>query len=58
MIDPAGFALENFDATGKWRIVDESFNPIDASGALPDGTQVRRRRRAARGAGARSPSAS
>ena len=37
MIDPAGFALENFDATGKWRIVDESFNPIDATGALPDG---------------------
>jgi hypothetical protein len=37
MIDPAGFALENFDATGKFRIVDESFNPIDASGALPDG---------------------
>jgi hypothetical protein len=37
MIDPAGFALENFDATGKWRQVDESFNAIDASGALPDG---------------------
>jgi hypothetical protein len=37
MIDPTGFALENFDATGKYRIVDESFNPIDASGALPDG---------------------
>jgi hypothetical protein len=37
MIDPTGFALENFDATGKWRVVDESFNPIDASGALPDG---------------------
>jgi hypothetical protein len=37
MIDPAGFALENFDATGKWREVDESFNAIDASGALPDG---------------------
>jgi hypothetical protein len=37
MIDPAGFALENFDATGRWRIVDESFNPIDATGALPDG---------------------
>jgi hypothetical protein len=37
MIDPAGFALENFGATGKWREVDESFNPIDASGALPDG---------------------
>jgi hypothetical protein len=37
MIDPAGFALENFDATGKWREVDESFNAIDSSGALPDG---------------------
>jgi mono/diheme cytochrome c family protein len=39
MIDPAGFALENFDAIGRWRTVDESFNPIDASGALPDGTR-------------------
>jgi hypothetical protein len=38
MIDPAGFALEQFDAIGRWRTVDESFNPIDASGALPDGT--------------------
>ena len=38
LIDPAGFALENFDAIGRWRVVDESFNPIDASGALPDGT--------------------
>lgn len=38
MIDPAGFALENFDAIGRWRIVDESFNAIDARGALPDGT--------------------
>jgi hypothetical protein len=39
MIDPAGFALENFDAIGRWRIVDESYNPIDTSGALPDGTK-------------------
>jgi hypothetical protein len=38
LIDPAGFALENFDAIGRWRVVDESFNAIDASGALPDGT--------------------
>ena len=38
VIDPAGFALENFDAVGQWRLVDESFNPIDASGSLPDGT--------------------
>ena len=41
MIDPAGFALENFDAIGRWRTVDESFNPIDTSGALPDGTTFR-----------------
>ncbi len=39
LIDPAGFALENFDAIGRWRVVDESFNAIDASGALPDGTK-------------------
>ena len=38
MIDPAGFALEHFDAIGRYRTVDESFNPIDASGTLPDGT--------------------
>ncbi len=38
MIDPAGFALENFDAIGRWRDVDESYNPIDASGQLPDGS--------------------
>ena len=39
LIDPAGFALENFDAIGRWRELDESANPIDASGALPDGTR-------------------
>src|SRR5262249_19824815 len=38
MIDPTGFALENFDVIGRWRVVDESYNPIDASGVLPDGT--------------------
>ena len=37
MIDPTGFALENFDAIGRWREVDASFNRIDASGVLPDG---------------------
>ena len=37
MIDPTGFALENFDAIGRWRVVDESFNVIDPSGVLPDG---------------------
>ena len=38
-IDPLGFALENFDAVGRWRDMDEAFRPIDASGKLPDGTQ-------------------
>ncbi len=39
MIDPAGFALENFDAIGRWRAVDESWNMLDTSGVLPDGTK-------------------
>ena len=38
MIDPLGFALENFDPVGRHRTVDENFTPIDASGVLPDGT--------------------
>ena len=36
MIDPLGFALENFDAVGAWRELDDG-HPIDASGSLPDG---------------------
>jgi mono/diheme cytochrome c family protein len=38
MIDPAGFALESFDAIGRFRVVDEFFNALDTSGELPDGT--------------------
>ena len=38
-MDPLGFALENFDATGKWRTMSEADTPIDASGVLPDGTK-------------------
>ena len=38
MIDPVGFALENFDQTGRWRVVDPSMTPLDVSGSLPDGT--------------------
>ena len=38
MIDPLGFALENFDAVGRYRTVDETFAPVDASGTLPDGS--------------------
>ena len=36
-MDPLGFALENFDAIGRWRD-SESGKPIDSAGALPDGT--------------------
>ena len=52
-IDPIGFALENFDAVGRWRETYAvwSTNPkgkaismagprIDATGMLPDGTQI------------------
>ena len=37
-MDPLGFALENFDAVGRWRARGESNDVIDASGVLPDGT--------------------
>jgi hypothetical protein len=40
LMDPLGFALENFDAVGRWRTLDESGTTIDASGALPDGTPL------------------
>jgi len=36
-MDPIGFALENYDAVGRWRAEDAGA-PIDASGTLPDGT--------------------
>jgi hypothetical protein len=38
-MDPLGFALENFDAVGRWRTTSEGNTPIDASGMLPDGTK-------------------
>jgi hypothetical protein len=38
-MDPIGFALENFDALGRWRN-DENGRPIEVSTALPDGTKV------------------
>jgi mono/diheme cytochrome c family protein len=37
-MDPLGFSLEHFDALGKWRGASDGI-PIDASGALPDGTR-------------------
>jgi hypothetical protein len=35
-MDPLGFALENYDAIGRWRDMDGAF-AIDASGRLPNG---------------------
>jgi hypothetical protein len=40
-MDPLGFALENFDAIGAWRLKDrETTTVIDSSGQLADGTPV------------------
>ncbi len=39
LIDPLGFALDRYDALGRYR-VREGENPIDASGTLPDGTVI------------------
>jgi hypothetical protein len=38
IMDPLGFALENFNAVGAWRTLDDSGAPIDAAGLTPDGT--------------------
>jgi hypothetical protein len=38
VMDPLGFALENFDAVGRWRATEAGL-PVDASGLLPDGTR-------------------
>jgi hypothetical protein len=37
MMDPVGFSLENFDAVGRWRTLEEG-KPIDITGGLPDGS--------------------
>jgi len=39
VIDPLGLALENFDATGKWRIRDAGLH-VDTKGQLFDGTAI------------------
>jgi Protein of unknown function (DUF1592)/Protein of unknown function (DUF1588)/Protein of unknown function (DUF1587)/Protein of unknown function (DUF1585)/Protein of unknown function (DUF1595)/Planctomycete cytochrome C len=40
VIDPPGFALENFDAVGRWRETTREGLPIDSRGTLADGTEV------------------
>ena len=37
LMDPLGFALENFNAIGQWRTIGDAGEGIDASGAMPDG---------------------
>jgi uncharacterized protein DUF1592/uncharacterized protein DUF1588/uncharacterized protein DUF1587/uncharacterized protein DUF1595/uncharacterized protein DUF1585 len=39
MMDPIGFALENFDAVGAWRVNDSGF-PIDPAGTMYDGQKL------------------
>jgi len=39
VMDPIGFALENFDAVGHYRTMDDG-NPIDASGTLYNGAKI------------------
>jgi mono/diheme cytochrome c family protein len=38
-MDPIGFGMENFDATGALRTLEADNSPIDASGMLPNGTK-------------------
>jgi len=38
IMDPVGFALENFDAVGRWRAFEDG-QPVDAKGGFPDGSQ-------------------
>jgi hypothetical protein len=41
VMDPLGFALDNFDAVGHWREIDRfTGTPVDASGIMPNGSTV------------------
>jgi hypothetical protein len=39
VMDPPGFALEHFDALGRWRDTDNGV-PVDSAAQLPDGTDI------------------
>jgi hypothetical protein len=39
IMDPIGFALENFDGVGRWRTMDLGFK-VDSSGRLVDGSKL------------------
>ncbi len=38
LMDPVGFSLENFDAIGRWRTLEDGL-PINVTGGLPDGSK-------------------
>jgi hypothetical protein len=38
LMDPVGFSLENYDAVGRWRKMEDGTR-IDATGGLPDGSK-------------------
>jgi hypothetical protein len=40
VIDPVGFALENFDPVGQWRATDADGGKLDTGGVLADGSKV------------------
>jgi hypothetical protein len=40
LMDPIGFALESFDAVGKYRTYDENFEQLDTAGVYADGTRI------------------
>jgi hypothetical protein len=40
VIDPPGFALENFNSVGQWRTKGDNGAAIDTGGVLADGTKV------------------
>ena len=39
VMDPLGFALEQFDAIGRWRTLEGGL-PVDSTGAMPDGRAI------------------
>jgi hypothetical protein len=40
VIDPIGFALENFNSVGQWRNAADDGSKLDTAGVLADGTKV------------------
>ncbi len=41
IIDPLGFALENFDVIGGWRTTDEAGKPVDSEGSTVSGKNIK-----------------